>query len=575
MSYQQVKKAVESEREVLKLLADLPEKEFTKLMQASAEYANAYKSVYEAKKEEEKTKQLELEVKLKSKNEEETTQRKKLTLEAEKEAREQAHRHRKEIEENRTDEEKRRVDYQIEQDLKAQSEKTRLKLNARVEFDRLDANRFEREKAKAREKAELERQAKEDEFERQKKLMEHQLRIQSELEMQQEQQLAPFRLEEELKKHERLKEFHMEQAKQVQRIKSEFDLKQVSLQWDKAMQFFSGSEGRDRLLNFAALVGASAVSIYAAKALFPLVAKGLNNYFFQPKLVGKYRSASSRSTKLPKVIFNPELGKQMDSVVTSTRNTSSRGGLFGHLLLYGKPGTGKSLFAERLAKESGLDFAMISGPSFDQFEPGEAITQIKNLFTWANSSRHGVLLFVDEADSFLEDRSTLNRERVRVLNEWINQTGTESRKFMLVYETNRPDVLDPAVESRITRSVQFPPPSLAQVKELLTQYIDLYIRNEKPKRKLGNFFVSPPRLNAEALTTEKIDRIAEVISQHEFSGRDVTNLVISLSQTAYADPNFSLSEENIQTVVDAQVTKKKYELERQQYRLERLRGLRN
>ena len=32
------------------------------------------------------------------------------------------------------------------------------------------------------------------------------------------------------------------------------------------------------------------------------------------------------------------------------------------------------------------------------------------------------------------------KKTVAVLNEWINQTGTESRKFMCVYETNRPEV---------------------------------------------------------------------------------------------------------------------------------------
>jgi hypothetical protein len=68
------------------------------------------------------------------------------------------------------------------------------------------------------------------------------------------------------------------------------------------------------------------------------------------------------------------------------------------------------------------------GPAFDQFAPHEAIVEIKNLFSWANKTRNGLLLFIDECDSFLEDRATLSPERVRVLNEFINQTGTESRK---------------------------------------------------------------------------------------------------------------------------------------------------
>ena len=75
-----------------------------------------------------------------------------------------------------------------------------------------------------------------------------------------------------------------------------------------------------------------------------------------------------------------------------------------------------------------MDFALMSGPSFDQFTSSEAIIEIKKLFKWANSRPRGAILFIDEADTFLEDRATLSPERVRVLNEFINETGTESKK---------------------------------------------------------------------------------------------------------------------------------------------------
>lgn len=90
------------------------------------------------------------------------------------------------------------------------------------------------------------------------------------------------------------------------------------------------------------------------------------------------------------------------------------------------------MWAEKLARESKIDFALISGPScesfplelrltplVDQFSPNEAIVEIKNLFKWAKSKRKGFIMFIDEADSFLEDRSTLNPDRVRVLNEYV------------------------------------------------------------------------------------------------------------------------------------------------------------
>jgi ATP-dependent 26S proteasome regulatory subunit len=61
-------------------------------------------------------------------------------------------------------------------------------------------------------------------------------------------------------------------------------------------------------------------------------------------------------------------------------------------------GTGKTLWARSRAESSGLEFVSITGPAFDQFTSAEAIVEIKRLFKWANRSRKGLLLFVDEAE---------------------------------------------------------------------------------------------------------------------------------------------------------------------------------
>ena len=54
------------------------------------------------------------------------------------------------------------------------------------------------------------------------------------------------------------------------------------------------------------------------------------------------------------------------------------------------------------------------------------------------SSRRGALIFIDEADSFLEDRDSLLPARVRVLNEFIYHTGTESRDVSLPRDLRGP-----------------------------------------------------------------------------------------------------------------------------------------
>jgi len=279
-------------------------------------------------------------------------------------------------------------------------------------------------------------------------------------------------------------------------------------------------------------------------------------------------------------------------------------------MLYGKPGTGKTLFAEKLARESNMDFAVMSGPSFDQFKPADAVVEIKNLFSWANRKKRGLLLFVDEADSFLEDRTTLDPERVRVLNEWLNQTGTESRKFMCVYETNRPEVLDPAVQSRITRSIEMTPPSTPEILRMLEQYLELYVikehklqakarkdaasekekeqekGKEKEKEKEKSFDEKEEEEGMKLVGVKDhgyhkevakfgldLLSIAHRLAAEHFVGRDVSNLSIAIAQTISASRKNELTKELVEHVVAEQIQKKRKENIYLAARAERLKAL--
>ena len=67
-------------------------------------------------------------------------------------------------------------------------------------------------------------------------------------------------------------------------------------------------------------------------------------------------------------------------------------------------GTGKTLVAKRMARTSGLDYAIMSGGDVAPLG-GNAVTQLHSMFDWAETSRKGLLLFIDEADAFLGRRS--------------------------------------------------------------------------------------------------------------------------------------------------------------------------
>ena len=108
------------------------------------------------------------------------------------------------------------------------------------------------------------------------------------------------------------------------------------------------------------------------------------------------------------------------------------------MLFYGPPGTGKTMAAKRLARTSGMDYAIMSGGDVAPLG-GKAVTQLHELFDWSERSRKGLLLFIDEADAFLGRRGDEMSEGLRgALNALLFRTGDQSRDFMVVLATNRP-----------------------------------------------------------------------------------------------------------------------------------------
>ena len=101
-------------------------------------------------------------------------------------------------------------------------------------------------------------------------------------------------------------------------------------------------------------------------------------------------------------------------IVTSCWNYSS----------LGPPGTGKTMFAKGLAHHSGLEYAILTGGDIAPLGR-DAVTEIHKLFEWAKTSRKGLLLFVDEADAFLQSRETtkISEDQRNALNAFLYRTG--------------------------------------------------------------------------------------------------------------------------------------------------------
>ncbi len=117
------------------------------------------------------------------------------------------------------------------------------------------------------------------------------------------------------------------------------------------------------------------------------------------------------------------------------------------------------MFAKKLAMHSGMDYAVLTGGDIAPMGR-DGVTAMHKVFDWAQTSRKGLILFVDEADAFLRKRSseTISEDMRSTLNAFLYRTGDQSEKFMLVLASNTPEQLDWAINDRLDEMVEFPLP---------------------------------------------------------------------------------------------------------------------
>src|SRR5947199_174391 len=122
------------------------------------------------------------------------------------------------------------------------------------------------------------------------------------------------------------------------------------------------------------------------------------------------------------------------------------------LLLVGPPGTGKTLLARAVAGEAGVPFYSASGTDFVELFVGVGASRVRDLFEQAMKNAP-CIVFIDEIDAIGRTRSgasayASNDEREQTLEQLsVELDGFEPHEAIVVLAaTNRPDVLDPALQ---------------------------------------------------------------------------------------------------------------------------------
>ena len=137
------------------------------------------------------------------------------------------------------------------------------------------------------------------------------------------------------------------------------------------------------------------------------------------------------------------------------------------VLLVGAPGTGKTLLARAIAGEAGVPFFSISGSDFVEMFVGVGASRVRDLFVQGKKNAP-CIIFIDEIDAVGRHRGAGlgggHDEREQTLNQLlVEMDGFEMNEgVILIAATNRPDVLDPALQraGRFDRRVVVPRPDV-------------------------------------------------------------------------------------------------------------------
>merc|ERR1719491_416777 len=210
------------------------------------------------------------------------------------------------------------------------------------------------------------------------------------------------------------------------------------------------------------------------------------------------------------------------------------------VILYGVPGTGKTLLAKAVANETSATFLRVVGSELIQKYLGEGPKLVREMFRVAQEQSPSII-FIDEIDAVATKRfdttSGGEKEIQRTMLELLNQLdGFDDRgEVKVIMATNRIESLDPAMirPGRVDRKIEFPLP------------------DEKTKRRIFQIHTSKMTLSDDVNLEEF------VIAKDDLSGADIKAVCTEAGMLALRERRMKVTQADMRKAKEKALYKKK------------------
>lgn len=210
------------------------------------------------------------------------------------------------------------------------------------------------------------------------------------------------------------------------------------------------------------------------------------------------------------------------------------------VILYGEPGTGKTLLAKAVANHTSATFLRVVGSELIQKYLGDGPKLVRELFRVADDLSP-TIVFIDEIDAVGSKRydssSGGTREIQRTMLELLNQLdGFDERgDVKVIMATNKIESLDPALirPGRIDRKIEFPLP------------------DTKTKRHIFNIHTNKMTL------ADDVDLETFIMSKDELSGADIKAVCTEAGMLALRERRMKVCQEDFTKAKEKALYRKK------------------